>query len=460
LQSIRKAGSAPREVVAQLCSLAGSGEAGLSEPGTQAIFAEVVEPLCDEFLPESCDAYVRFFCTLISECRGNPAFASFDRCLSGFGLSTEQQLVERAFRIRDMRRLSPPVGPDKVAQVLLPSRVTLGADIAITSVAINRAKQLFPSARIVLLGSRKAGALFASDARVDLIETDYRRGGALRERFEAWVGLAGAVAGCMGRSAEGESLLIDPDSRLTQLGLLPLVAGDKNYYFFESRGYAAATANSLGALTSCWLDEVFSLLSNQAPGHSPSHPSVSLPQGDLELGRKVRSVLKGPVAAVNLGVGDNLEKRIPGSFELHMLQTLLANGYRVVLDRGAGDEELERTKGLVRQLEASGKVTAEIGAAPSYEPTADLLTWEGSLHGFGGLIAAADLYAGYDSAGGHLAAALDVPVIDIFTSAAPKRMRERWTPWGRQPVHVITADATDPRGALSAFEAAVRERRK
>ena len=36
------------------------------------------------------------------------------------------------------------------------------------------------------------------------------------------------------------SIVIDPDSRLTQLGLLP-ICREEDYYFFESRSFGADT---------------------------------------------------------------------------------------------------------------------------------------------------------------------------------------------------------------------------
>lgn len=47
---------------------------------------------------------------------------------------------------------------------------------------------------------------------------------------------------------------------------------------------------------------------------------------------------------------------------------------------------------------------------------------------------------GYDSAGGHLAAALGVAGIDIFAGASSARMIERWRPWGERPATVIEVE--------------------
>jgi ADP-heptose:LPS heptosyltransferase len=170
------------------------------------------------------------------------------------------------------------------------------------------------------------------------------------------------------------------------------------------------------------------------------------------------------LAAVNLGVGGNAEKRVDDPFEAEMLMTLLKAGYTLVLDRGAGEEEMERTGRLLAVLENQGSTVSAVpaGGVPAVPgqtaaTPADVFVWEGSLSGFGGLIAAANLYCGYDSAGGHLAAALRVPVIDIFTDASPQRMRERWTPWGEGPVRVVTARRPGTREALREFRIALRE---
>ena len=69
------------------------------------------------------------------------------------------------------------------------------------------------------------------------------------------------------------------------------------------------------------------------------------------------------------------------------------------------------------------------------------MTWEGDLSAFAGLMSVADLYIGYDSAGGHLAAALEVPVITVFAGAANRNMINRWTPWGRSKTCVIPVAA-------------------
>ena len=103
-------------------------------------------------------------------------------------------------------------------RVFVLSRVTLGADVAVTSVILSAAKKRFPNARIVFVGPRKNYELFAADRRIHHAEVAYRRGN-LRERLSAWEELKAAVTAT-------DSTVIDPDSRLTQLGLLPVCSED------------------------------------------------------------------------------------------------------------------------------------------------------------------------------------------------------------------------------------------
>src|SRR5580698_8207482 len=73
----------------------------------------------------------------------------------------------------------------------------------------------------------------------------YGRTGSLADRLAAWPKL-------------GNGIVIDPDSRLTQLGLLP-VCPDENYYFFESRSYGGDSDASLPDLTRRWVAETFDI---------------------------------------------------------------------------------------------------------------------------------------------------------------------------------------------------------
>jgi ADP-heptose:LPS heptosyltransferase len=86
----------------------------------------------------------------------------------------------------------------------------------------------------------------------------------------------------------------------------------------------------------------------------------------------------------------------------------------------------------------------------------DAIAWEGDAAGFAGLIASTDLYIGYDSAFQHIAAALGVPVIDIFAHTENNRFIERWTPHSRAPVRALKVAAGGQAGALREIDNSIR----
>ena len=355
------------------------------DPCAPALFSVLVEGLADRFEPSLCDAYVRLFSQAIAHVTGADAAA----------------LVSRYEWVRRPRKLT--VNPKRVFVL---SRITLGADVAITSVLLAAAKQRFKRAKITLAGPQKNYALFANDKRIHHARVDYGRG-SLRERLAAAEELKALVA-------EPDCIVIDPDSRLTQLGLLP-VCPDEKYHLFESRAYCAETDKSLPELASEWAAETL--------GISGAKPYIAVAAD------KAAASIPAPHIAVSLGVGENPAKRIADPFEEQLLALLAKTGLPVCIDKGAGGAEAERVE---RAVERSG-------AAVTF--------WEGSFAGFASLIAASKLYVGYDSAGQHIAAACGVPLISIFAGFPAPRMFERWRPVGPS-CQVIRVDQPDPAATI------------
>ena len=197
----------------------------------------------DSFDPRRCDAYIEFFSRVIESARAQPAAAAVDERLRRFGLRTAQDFVARANRVRKLRRTPPSCRP---ASILVLSRVTLGADVAVTSVVLDGMMRRFPEARVVLLGGRKSALLFAGESRVEARTVDYPRGGGLLERLSSWLALVDVVEA---EASRGDFLVVDPDSRLTQLGMLPVTADESGYYFFESRSFTRPGKETLAGLT-------------------------------------------------------------------------------------------------------------------------------------------------------------------------------------------------------------------
>ena len=361
---------------------------------TRALFSIVIERLGDLFEPSLCEVYAKLFSHVIA--RALPEHSADD-------------LLLRYRRVRQVRRFRG----GEVQRVFVLSRVTLGADVAVTSVALAAAKERFPNAEICLVGPPKNAELFAADARIVPVTVTYGRGSLLRERLLAAAELRSLVD-------ELRSIVIDPDSRLTQLGLIP-VCDDSRYFFFESRAFGGETDASLPDLAAEWLCEVFDVAGVRPYAAPALQPRIA----DL---------------TVSLGVGENAAKRLAGDFELHLLDTILQQGRPVLLDCGAGGEESERVNALAERL----------GSPPL------LHLHEGSYASFASHILQSKLYVGYDSAGQHVAAAGGVPLVSVFTGHVCPRMFARWRPRGPHS-NVVLVEESNRDNALESTVNAIAE---
>lgn len=363
-------GDAPRELPREL----------LEEACGQALFGILAEGLADRFEPALCEVYADLFAQAIPG--ADPA---------------------RYRRVRIPRAVITE--PDTVFVL---SRVTLGADVAVTSVLLDAAKQRFPRAQIVFVGPPKNYELFAADPRVAHAPIVYRRGSlqerlAVRQDLEILLAAPGAI-------------VIDSDSRLTQLGLLPVCSEDR-YHLFESRAYGGATIAPLPQLAASWAEETF--------GVSGAKPYVALTGEPAHRG----------TIAVSLGVGENPAKRLPDPFEENLITLLAEYDAEICIDKGAGGEEAARVE----------RAVARSGVRATF--------WDGSFAGFAAIIAAARLYVGYDSAGQHVAAAAGVPLLSIFAGFPAPRMFDRWRPAG----NVVRVENPDPAEVIARVRNSLRQ---
>jgi ADP-heptose:LPS heptosyltransferase len=445
LEQHRASGRYRKEAVLLLCELASLDDPALSRIGVHGLFPLLVEPLGDAFTPEACALYDQLFVQVIQYCRRQPDGRAMDRQLRHFGLVTEADLLARAARIRRRSRFAREQAP-QVRKAFVLSRVTLGADIAVTSVALAALKEVFPMATIRLVANAKTLQLFAGDPRVQLCAIEYPRSGGLIERLAIWLRVLEALRQDTAGLDPTEYVIVDPDSRLTQLGLLPLVADERSYLFFESRSYCAAGLQQLSALTAHWLQHVFGILQPIYPYCAPSLQDVAAAKQIVDT---LKSRAMGPIVSVNLGVGANPAKRLPDPFEMRLLTRLLTEGATVILDKGGDAAEVGRIETLVSSLRGEGfRALALDERRDTVVPPAELsgirlLTWQGGIGRFAALIAESTAYIGYDSAGQHIAAAFGVPTIDIFAGFTSSRMPQRWSPHGPGSVYMLVLDTAE-----------------
>jgi ADP-heptose:LPS heptosyltransferase len=350
------------------------------------LFGIVAEGLADRFERRLCDAYAEIFAEVLS---------------SALPELKAPELIARYQRVRQPRRFK-----GNPCRVFVLSRVTLGADVAITSVMLHAAKDRFPEAQIYFVGGPKSWELFEGDPRLSHLPVSYGRTGTLEERLDIWSGLRETLSG-------PDSIVIDPDSRLTQLGLLP-VCPEAHYYFFEGRAYGGDSGDYLGTLASRWARETFEI--------KDAKPYIAVPPADHH-----------DAIAISFGVGENPAKRVPDPFEEELLRHLLAGGHRILIDKGAGGEEAARVEAAIARCGPNG---------------GRIETWQGAFARFAGRIAQSRLYIGYDSAGQHVAAACGVPSIAVFAGFPCERFLARWSP---PSAAVIRVDRPDPAQVTAAI---------
>ncbi len=244
------------EYIDLLCEMATfHAQADLNSIASAALFEIIVEKLCDDFEDLPVEVYSRVMCQVISYCRRVPVGKHLDALLRDFGLTTFEQLHQRAIATHaGAYRWDAGRSPRRI--VLL-SRVTLGADVAILSVMIQHLQRLFPAADLVILGSRKLQGLFGGNSQICVQELSYARRGGLFERFAAWHAALAILRQECAAVGEDKVLVIDPDSRISQLGVLPLMREDA-YLFFNTRDrMLSANGRCMAEWTNDWMGDVF-----------------------------------------------------------------------------------------------------------------------------------------------------------------------------------------------------------
>ena len=343
--------------------------------GDPALFRVLAEGLSDRFEPALVDRYVEIFTYVLAKKLANVPAAS---------------LRERYARIREPREYSG--NSEAVRDIYVLSRITLGADVAITSVILDGLKRRFRNARLWLCGDRKSYQLFESDNRIGYYPLSYQRGSGLDQiLIEKPYWKAG--------------LVVDPDSRITQLGLLP-VCPEENYLFFESRRAEADSEETLTQLAQRWVRTTFGV---EAKPYLAPKP--------VRWGAKY--------VAVSLGTGGNAEKGLPAAFERELIERLSWGSVPVVVDLGAGGDEAERVQQAVNGL-------------------ASVSTHKGTFAEFASVISQCAHYYGYDSGGSHVAAVTGVPMTAFFKGHVNERMFQRWKPSGGGNIRVIRIDEPQP----------------
>jgi ADP-heptose:LPS heptosyltransferase len=431
-----------------------SQDTDLNGIAARALFSIIIESLCDDFEDLQTETYNRVMAQIISYCRKLRSAEELDRYLQGFQIFTGDDLLIRINKIRmDNKKLSRK---RNVAKILLLSRVTIGADVVITSIIIQRLAKLFPAAELVLIGGDKLVEIYGGNSNIRLSRVSYNRKGGLLGRFSSWQSVLNIIDRELAACPLEKTILIDPDSRLSQLGVLPIIDLD-HYFFFDSRSAVSFSDNlSMAQLTNAWLNNI---TDEEAFCHSMVWPAPSYLQKAAQLHAKLKSNGARRVITLNFGVGGNPRKKVGRRLEQDLLLNLLQEpGTVILLDKGFGDEELQSSNALLAGIKAAGHAVhhAVFGEGLDSNLNRGVMGLQTRIGEIAALIANSDEYIGYDSACQHIAAALKIPCLTIFAGSNNMRFIRRWSAFGSNTSKIVHVDTLSDPSAIDVEDIIIR----
>jgi len=418
-----------------LCEMAThSDDEARNRIGSSALFGTVIEQLCDDFEELQADAYNRVMSHVIDFCRKLSTCAGLDHRLDAARFHSRKDLFQHASQLRSQGYHAQAISPESVEKIFVLSRITIGADVAIASVAIQRLHRQFPEAKIFVLGGAKLQELFGACETVELLTLTYPRRGGLLSRIQVWEHAAEGIP-------ETQTLVVDIDSRITQLGVLPINSPDRTL-FFDSRLNTPETRNlSMSELTNFWMDALF------GPSEF-AYPKLWLDQDVVGRAQAFAASTREKgcrrIIGMSLGTGGNARKAIGGDFSPRLVKALLEKpDTLVLLDRGGSEAEHRECDGLLDAIKSAGHPARDLAFEAMNSETAiakGLVVTQSGIGEAAALIGQGDEFIGYDSACQHVAAALGVPAHIIFAGSNQPRFVRRWRGCGRAPQRVVHVD--------------------
>jgi len=426
----------------------------LNSVAARALFSIIIESLCDEFEALQTETYNRVMAQVITFCRKLSAGKELDRSLNDFGISGRKDLLGRIKIIR--RETKSLLRHRNIKKILILSRVTIGADVAVTSIIIQRLTERYPKAEMVLIGGGKLDEIYSGNPRIRLQKAEYEKNGGLLERLFNWQLVLNIIQQELVDCPLDNTILVDPDSRLSQLGVLPIIEPE-HYFFFDSRSDVSFADNmSMAQLTNAWLNKV-------TGKDNFRYPAVWLRPEPLRkaaaLYQKLRNNGSRRVIAINFGVGGNPRKKVGQLLEQELLLSLLKEPNTViVLDKGFGEKELHYSNSLLEAVKQNGYSieNALFAAELDSDIRSGVIGIQTRIGEIGAIIANCDEYIGYDSACQHIAAALQIPCLTIFGGSNNMRFIRRWSAFGANSCRMVHVDTLSDPTAIDVEDIIIR----
>ncbi len=419
------------KILDDILKLSFSDNADTARSASAALFSKIIEPLNDSFTCSNRKSYEIIFAHLLRYIRHLDQGKKIDQALTSTGLIREQDMFRRVEKVKKLSR-SPFSVNSYPGRIYILSRVTLGADALLTSQVIDATSRIFREAEVILAGNtEKLKELFQGRKELKFQNIFYPRRGNLTDRLNVWADFFDLL-----NKQNDDYLVIDPDSRISQLGMLPMHQKPENHLLFQG----CEDNDSSGPVPLCekmknWLQTLFpeKSLHDLSPHLSPGASGIDAAETII----KSLKTDERKIIVMNFGVGGNIKKRIGPGFESSLVQTLSGRGFRIIFDLGAA-EEMEEFRALLKSINPELPIIEGLDVSFAKKGCdSNIYAFQGNTGELAAMIKASDAYIGYDSMGQHLAAALRKPLIVVFTGYQSDIFRIKWTPCSPAPVHIL-----------------------
>jgi hypothetical protein len=412
----------------------------ISRRTLEPLFGVVINDLKKSFSKQEGDVYLEIFPHLIMKAREKSLVV--DRWFEKMKISKEnpfEDIYQRNKKIREDKKFLSVEDRDKIKKVILLSRNTIGAEAYLNGMIINRLLSRLKNAEIVFVDSSNTGKHIFNNSRIKLVNkfTDShgrevslnwnRNGINILERFEYTTQLAEFIELESKGLGNGEFIVFDADTRLSQTGAMPICSEDVHYFIdtvLEDEEVDLGFVKNFGALCNDYLNSLFN-------EEEVSYPMIFVSEEEKKKARDFRGGLpEGRVVLLHFGSGI-VRKTLSGEFERELLLKVFDYGIPLIVMPVLGWEK-EKVKEHILFLERKGKKQGE-----------DFFVFQGSLSTFVALISMVDLCVSYDSQCQHMAAAQNVPFITLFTGYINKNFLKRWTPFSENFYKIIDLDKNE-----------------
>lgn len=361
-------------------------------------------------------------------------------------------LYSKSIELRKNKTPLSQEDKDRIKKVILLSRNTIGAEAYINGLIINRILETLTNAKILFIDSNDIGKHIFNHPKISAVTGFKNKDGEeisfkwnrqnmqILDRFEYTANLANYIETEISGLEKGEAIVIDADTRLSQTGAM-LICDNSIHYFIETAlendEVNIEKVESFGILCNKYLNRIFN-------ENKIGYPKIYLPKEDKQKAKEIREKLPKNKPVIMLHFGSGLKsKSLSPEFEKQLALESFKFGVPLIV-KPPVDWELEKINRTIKFLNNNGKKEGE-----------DFFTFNGPLSTFTSLIGEMDLCIVYDSQCQHMAAALEIPFITLFTGHINRIFLKRWTPLSKNFFRIIEIDKNSKNYEKEGLERAI-----